>query len=104
MWVSLAITGALAAGAVTTGVLALGAHSDAETKLGTLGVKASDVESAHSKTATLALVTDILGGAAIAMAGVTIGLGVTSGAKKDAEPPKASLTVGPRGAVISVRF
>jgi hypothetical protein len=101
MWVSLAITGALTAGAVTTGVLALGAHSDAETKLGTLGVKSSDVEAAHSKVATLALVTDIVGGTAIAMAGVTIALGVTSG---KSAPAKAALTLGPRGAVISGRF
>jgi hypothetical protein len=29
---------------VATGVLALGAHSDAQTKLNTVGVKAADVE------------------------------------------------------------
>jgi hypothetical protein len=101
MWVSLGVTGALTAGAVVTGVLALGAHSDAQTKLGTLGVKASDVEAAHSKTVTLAAVTDALGGAAIVMAGVTIALGVTGGKR---EPPPAALTLGPRGAALSGRF
>jgi hypothetical protein len=101
LWISLGVTGALTAGAVITGVLALGAHSDAETKLGTLGVMASDVEAAHSKTATLALVTDILGGTAIAMAGVTIALGVTG---KSSAPPRTSLTLGPRGAALAGRF
>ncbi len=92
MWVSLGVTGALTVGAVITGVLALGAHGDAETKLGMLGVsKASDVEAAHSKTATLALVTDILGGTAIAMAGVTLALGLTS--------EEGGGAVGERGAV-----
>lgn len=102
MWASLGVTGALTVGAVVTGVLALGAHSDAQTKLGTVGVKASDVESAHSKTATLALVTDILGATAIAMAGVTVALGVTSSSKS--EPPRAAISAGPRGGALSIRF
>jgi hypothetical protein len=101
LWVSLGITGALTAGAVVTGVLALGAHSDAETKLGTLGVMSSDVEAAHSKTATLALVTDILGGTAIAMAAVTIVIGVTG---KSSAPAKAALGLGPRGVAFSGSF
>jgi hypothetical protein len=104
MWASLAVTGALTVGAVVTGVLTLGAHSDAETKLGTLGVARADVEAAHSKTATLALVTDILGGAAIAMAGVTIALGVTSSVRSDAAAPRAALTVGPRGMALAGSF
>ncbi len=102
LWAGVGATGALTLGAVVTGVLALGAHSTAETDLGTLGIAASTVQSAHSKTATLALATDILGGAAIVMAGVTIALGVTS--KGDAQPPRAALTVGPRGALLSGRF
>jgi tetratricopeptide (TPR) repeat protein len=102
-WVSLGVTGALTVGAVVTGVLALGAHSDAETKLATLGVSKSDVEAAHSKTAALALATDVLGGAAIAMAGVTLAIGLT-GRKSAAAPASAGLTLGPRGAALSGRF
>jgi tetratricopeptide (TPR) repeat protein len=105
LWVSLAVTGALAAGTVVTGVLALGAHGDAETKLGMLGVKAADVEAAHAKTARLALVTDILGGAAIAMTGVTIIVGVTGGRSEAGKPAGAArLTLTPRGAALGGTF
>ena len=103
-WVSLGITGALVVGAVTTGVLALGARSDAEAKLGTLGVKASDVEQAHSKAATLALVTDIVGGAAIGMAVVTLVLGLTEGKRAREAPKAATLSIGPRGFAIVGNF
>jgi tetratricopeptide (TPR) repeat protein len=102
MWASLGVTGALAVGWAVTGVLALQAHSAAETDLNTLGVSSSTVSSAHSKTMNLALVADILGGTTIAMAGVTIALGVTSG--KTSKPDAAALTLGPRGAALSGRF
>jgi hypothetical protein len=105
LWLSLAGTGALTAGAVVTGILALGAHSDAETKLGTLGVKAADIEAARSKMTTLALVTDVLGGAAIVMGGVTIVLAVTSGkGRVDEAKPRAALLLSPRGALLTGQF
>lgn len=104
MWIGVAATGALMAGTVVAGGLAVAAHSDAQTKLATFGVKATDVDGAHSKASTLALVTDILGGVTIAMAGVTIALGVTGGSKKEAATPRAYLTVGPRGALLTGRF
>jgi hypothetical protein len=102
LWASLATTGALTVGAVVTGVLALQSYNDTQNKLGTLGVKGSDVQSAHGKTVALAATTDVLGGLAIAMAGVTIGFAVTGG--KSAEPPKAAITLGPRGGALSLRF
>jgi PEGA domain len=102
LWASLATTGALTVGAVVTGVFALQSYNDTQSKLGMLGVKASDVQSAHGKTVALAATTDVLGGLAIVMAGVTIGFGVTGG--KSAEAPKAAITVGPRGGALSVRF
>jgi hypothetical protein len=105
LWISLAGTGALTTGAVVTGLLALGAHSDAEATLGTLGVKAADVTAAHSKAATLGLVTDVLGGAAILMGGVTIVLAATSGKPRNAEAkPAAALVLSPRGALLTGRF
>lgn len=103
MWVSLGVTGGLLVATGVFGGLALAAHGDAETKLGTLGVKASDVSSAHSKTKTLSLVADILGGTTIAMAGVTIALGVTSGSSKS-DAPKAALTLHPRGLALGGSF
>ncbi len=44
----------------TSEIGALGAQSDVETKLGTRGVKAADIDAARSKMTTLALVTDVL--------------------------------------------
>lgn len=102
LWVSLAVTGGLAIGTAVLGGLAVAAHSDAEAKLGTLGVKAQDVADAHSKTKTLSLVADIMGGATIAMIGATIVIGVTSG---KGEPPKAAtITVNPRGLALGGAF
>jgi tetratricopeptide (TPR) repeat protein len=104
MWVSLAITGGLVAGTAIVGGLALAARADAQKQLDTFGAKKADIDAARSKTATLALVADILGGTAIAMTGVTIILGVTSG-KSDAPPsPKAAITVGPGGVSVGGRF
>lgn len=99
LWISLAGTGALTTGAIITGILALGAHGDAETKLATRGATATDVEAAHSKAATLGLVTDALGGAAIVMGGLTIVLAATSGkGQVDAAKPAAALqSIGARG-------
>jgi hypothetical protein len=105
VWIALAGTGALATGAVITGVLALGAHGDAVTALATRGVKAADVEAAHSKAATLGLVTDVLGGAAIVMGGVTIVLAATSGkGHVDEAKPAAALQLSPRGVLFTGRF
>ena len=102
LWVSVGVTSALLVGTVITGVLALQAHSDAENQLNSccMAVK-GDIESAHSKTATLALVTDILGATTIAMAGVTIAVGVTS---SRTSKPSTAITLGPRGAALSGRF
>lgn len=105
LWISLTATGALAAGAAVTGALALGARSDAEAKLATRGVAAADVEAAHAKTANLALATDVLGGAAIAMAVITILVGASGGKSVSTEPkPAAALRLGPRGALVIGQF
>ncbi|MFO0586962.1 MAG: PEGA domain-containing protein [Polyangiaceae bacterium] len=104
MWVSLAVTGGLAVGAAVVGGLALSAHADAKKQLDTFGATKADIDAARSKTQTLALVTDVLGGAAIAMAGVTIVLGVTGGKKEAPPQPKAALTVGPSGFSLSGKF
>lgn len=105
LWASLAVTGGLAVGAGIVGGLALGAHGDTQTKLGTLGVTAAEIEAAHSKTQTLALVADILGGTAIAMVGVTIVLAVTTGKSDAPAPPKAAtVTFGSRGLAVGGTF
>lgn len=110
LWVCLGVTGALVAGTAVSGGLALGARSDAQDKLNTLGAKAADIEAAHSKASKLALTADILGGAAIAMGVVSVVVGVTGGKPSAGEAPKAAsgpklpdsfvarFTLGPRGA------
>jgi hypothetical protein len=104
LWIGVGVTSALVVGTVITGVLAIGAHDDAETKLGTFGAKASDIADARSKTKTLALVTDILGGASIAMAGVTVVLGVTGGKGDSTAPKTATIGIGPRSIVLGGTF
>jgi tetratricopeptide (TPR) repeat protein len=100
LWISVTATGLLAAGAVTTGILALGAHSDAESTLRTRGVSARDVDSAHAKSANLALAADILTGAAIAMGVVTVVLLVRG---KGPEEARAAALRGP-GAILGGTF
>jgi hypothetical protein len=106
-WVSLGITGALGVGTVVTGVLALSAKGKFDDTIARAGVTPTDVDDARSKTRTLALVTDVLGGATIAGAIVTVIVGLTtsgkSAPKKDAPPP-VSFSVSPFGASLSGAF
>ena len=88
------VTGGLAAGAVVTGILALGASGDLKT-LRTTGTPTADgLDSARSKTQTLALVTDILTGCAVVAGGITLYFTIAGGssspeAKPAAAPPPA---------------
>ncbi len=107
-WVSLGVTGALGVGTVVTGVLALSAKSKFDDTIAKVGVTPTDVDDARTKTRTLALVTDILGGATLAGAIVTVIVGLTtsgkSAPKKDAAPPPVSFSVSPFGASVSGSF
>lgn len=71
-WASLVATGAFATGATITGILASGAKSDYDSALEKYPTTSSDIDNARSKTDTLALTTDILGGAALAAGVLTI--------------------------------
>jgi hypothetical protein len=108
LWIG---TGVLVAGAVTTGVLALGASSSLADERGkpagaTTRGKLDDLE---SKTATLALVTDILAGAAIVTGGVALYLTVTAkpsrtGALPPPLRPGLDLRVGVNRLALEGRF
>jgi hypothetical protein len=108
LWVG---TAALVAGAATTGILALGASSDlsderAKPAGGTTRTKLDDME---SKTATLALVTDILGAAAIVTGGIALYVTLTSKSSRSgasAPPPKpgVDLAFGPSRFALQGRF
>lgn len=89
-----ALTGGFTVGAVIVGVLALGASSDLEATRATGGSTREQLDDAHSKTVTLALVTDILAGAAVVAGGVSVYLTVVgSGSDKKAQA-NSTLKVG----------
>ena len=93
-WLGWALTGAFAAGATVTGVLALSANSSLESDRGNLDVSASEVSSQASKVQTLAIVTDCLAGAALITGGISLWLTLRS----PAEPEGA---VGPKQARVN---
>ncbi len=99
MWIT---TGVLAAGAITTGIVALGASSDLSDERGkpagdTTRGKLDDLE---SKTGTFALLTDIFAGAAIVSGGVALYLTLTAKPARSGSlvlpptPPKGGVSFG----------
>ncbi len=92
VWIGLAVTGGLAAVAGVTGALTLGAKSTYDQELGRLPGNADAVATARTHERTLALVTDVLSGAAIVSAAVTVVLyvGASGGASRAAASPSAS--------------
>jgi hypothetical protein len=97
------VTGILAAGAVGTGIAALGASSDVEEKKRKApgAVTAHELDSAADRAKTLALVTDILGGAALVAGGVSLWLTLRPKAQA---ATGASVMLGPRGVVLRAKF
>ncbi len=97
------VTGGLAAGAVVTGILALGASGDLKTQRTSGTATRDDLGTAKSKTQTLALVTDILTGCAVVSGGITLYFTIAGGSPSDSKaaavPPagafyKPTLNVG----------
>jgi PEGA domain-containing protein len=88
-WIGVGVTGALAVGTVTLGVLALGAKSDLDATVGRFGASADDIGRARSKVDGLALATDVIGVAMLAAAGVTTYLFFAT------RPPATRVGVGP---------
>jgi len=83
-WAGWALTGAFAAGATVTGVLALSANSKLNDDRGNLDVSSSDVNSQSSKVRTLATVTDCLIAAAVVSGGVSLWLTLRSPSEPEA--------------------
>lgn len=81
-WAAWAITGGLGLATGITGGLALAASGDLTKKLDTFGTSPADFEAAGSKTKALALTTDILLGATVVGAGVSLILTLTRGPEK----------------------
>lgn len=102
-FIGVGVTGALAVGAVITGVVALDASDKANNRLATFGANPAEIKRLESDASTFALVTDILAGAAIAVGVTTVVLFVTQG-KTPAEQPKATFFFGPTGAGLRGAF
>jgi hypothetical protein len=85
-WVGWTLTGLLAVGAVTTGVLALRASSDLQDLRGTPNVGRDALDEASSDAKRWALATDVLGVGAVVAGGISLYLTLD----RDAEPQRAS--------------
>jgi hypothetical protein len=88
------VTGGLTAGAVVTGILALGASGDLKTQRTSGTATRDDLASGKSRTQTFALVTDILAGCAVVAGGITLYFTVAGGSSSDSK----AATVPPAGA------
>lgn len=75
LWIG---AGALAAGAVTTGILSMGASNDLADERKKVPTSRASLDDLQEKTKTLALVTDILGASAIVVGGVALYLTLSS--------------------------
>lgn len=104
-WVAFSGAAALTAGGAVAGVLAIDSYNDTKAKIATRNISAADIEAAHSKTATLSIVADVLGGAAVAMGVVTLVVGLT-GSSSQPRPQKvdAKLRLGPQGIALTGQF
>jgi hypothetical protein len=103
-WLAWGITGALAAGAVTTGVIALGAHSDQSETKATLGSSRAELDDAADKTKTWALVTDVLVAATAVSAGVSLYFTLKAPSSSGEEAGQTTLVVHPKGVSARVTF
>ena len=97
VWFGWAGTGFLAAGAITTGILALDARSAAEESLARFGADAGSVDSERSRMQTLATASDILSVAALVAGGVSLYLTLRRDPKAVAHPGAASAGRGRPG-------
>jgi hypothetical protein len=86
-------TGALTAGAVVTGILAVSASSKLKDARNAFPADQNDINSKASTTTTLAVVTDVLGASAIVLGGVTLYFTLTS----PSSPAPAKVGIGARG-------
>jgi hypothetical protein len=103
-WALWVVTGALVAGTVVTGVLALGASS-AASDIRSSGGAFADYQSDEQRMRTFSLTTDILGAATIVIAGLATYFTVTSGPKKTGlVAPAPRVQLGRGGGRLSLSF
>jgi hypothetical protein len=99
-WVGVGVTGALTAGTVVFGLVTLSAKKDLDRLSGQPGLQGPEMDDARSKVKRDALVTDILGAAAIVGAGVTTYLFLSGGGSS----APVRVGISPFGASLDARF
>jgi hypothetical protein len=100
-WVSLACAIVLAAGTATTGILALNSQNELDRKLSIYPGSPADIDSARTKTQQMALVTDIVGGVAVAATAMTIVFALWKpGENRPAASTGLVARIGPGGLVL----
>ncbi len=101
LWLPWVITGALAAGWATTGLLALDAQADKDELEGDTSSPESELLEARDSLRTLALVTDVLLGATVAATGVSLYLSLSSDGRDATAPPVGAVRL-PRSAIVGL--
>lgn len=91
--------GVFAGAATVTGILALSASSDLKSARGRAGTTAEELDAKRGKTSTLALATDVLGGAALVSAGIALYFTLAHKKPAAAQATIPSLVVGRDGSV-----
>ncbi|HEY6558122.1 MAG TPA: PEGA domain-containing protein [Polyangiaceae bacterium] len=113
VWIGWVVSGALAAGAAVTGVMALSENSDLEKRRDQFVKSRDDFDSDAKRVRTLAIVSDGLGMAALAAGGVTLWLTLKSDRPEGRAATASTETsarrrlrvgVGPTGAVLRGSF
>ncbi len=111
VWIGWAATGALAAGAAVTGIIALSKNSSLDEDRKHLDVSDDELDARGSKLRTLAIVTDVLGAAAIVAGGVSLWLTLhesspETGSSAAARAPRSQwrLGIAPRGVHLQTTF
>ncbi len=101
-WITAVGAVALGAGAGVTGYLALKAQNDNKDQLKELGVSQSTLNDSHDRAKNMAVVSDVLTGAAVVCAGVAVVFLVTSPHHSDSA--QVGLSVGPGSANLFGHF
>ncbi|HEX9294725.1 MAG TPA: hypothetical protein VF881_02790 [Polyangiaceae bacterium] len=103
-WIGITATGALAAGSAAAGILTLQAKKDFDSNLKQYPGDPQAITDARDKTRTLALVADVLGGAAIVAGGLTIIAALSGGSSSKERTQALRVDIAPGGFVASGRF
>jgi hypothetical protein len=103
-WIGWSAAGLFAVGAVVTGVAALGESRKLTNEIDGAPTAGATIHSTHQTTVTLALVSDILTGAAVATGGVTLYLTLARTRPAAPSASHAELRVGPGSIALSGAF